>query len=259
MKRVIIYNIILVISSFSAFAIPDLTTMADSLYMCNDYHSAINAYEESITKYGASSEMYYNLGNAYYKSNNLGKAILNYERALKLDAGNDDVRYNLNYVKSKIIDNLPDNRNFLTRICDSIIYSISSNSWAYISFVIFVLLLISVASYIYFENVLIRKFGFFGAIILFIVLIGSITCSILSAVHSNNSIEAIILDEAVMLSTSPREPLSHAEEAVLLHEGTKVEIIDSLQTTNDTTCRMWYEVNINNDRAWIKSLSVEKI
>lgn len=259
MKRSIICNIILVISSFSAFAIPNLTTTADSLYMCNEFHSAISAYEESITKYGASSDIYYNLGNAYYKSDNIGKAILNYERALKLDAGNDDVIYNLNFVKSKIIDNLPDNRNFITRICDSIIYSINSNSWAYISLVIFVLLMLFIASYIYFEKVLIRKFGFFGAIILFIVLIGTISCSIISAVRSHNNNEAIILDAAVMLSTSPREPLSHAEEAVLLHEGAKVEIVDSLQTPNDTTCRLWYEVNINNDRAWIKSLSVEKI
>lgn len=259
MKRFITYCIVLIVSTLSTFAIPDLTSIADSLYMRNEYHSAISVYEESITKYGASSDMYYNLGNAYYKSDNLGKAILNYERALRLDAGNDDAMNNLNFVKTKIIDNLPDNRDFITRICDSIVFSVSSNSWAYISLVMLILLLIALACYIYFENVRIRKIGFFGSIILFLVLIGAITCSIISAVHSNNHNEAIILDESVMLSTSPREPLSHAEEAVLLHEGTKIEIVDSLQMPNDSTCRLWYEVKINKDRAWVKSISVEKI
>lgn len=259
MRRFIAYCIILVISGLAAFAMTDLANKADSLYMRNEFHSAISSYEEAIEKYGASSDMYYNLANAYYKSDKLGKAILNYERALKMDAGNDDAKYNLSFVSTKIIDNLPDNRNFITRVVDSIVYSISSNAWAYISLIILILLLVAIAGYMYIDKIIIRKIGFFGAIVLIAVLIGTISCSIISAVHSNNNNEAIILDESVMLSTSPREPLSHAEEAVLLHEGTKVEIVDSLQTPNDSTCRLWYEVVVNNNRAWIKSKSVEKI
>lgn len=259
MKRYITYCIILIATTLSAFAMPVSTNRADSLYMCNEYHLAIKTYEDAITKYGASSDMYYNLGNAYYKADNLGKAILNYERALKLDAGHDDAKYNLSFVKNKIVDKLPDNRNFITRVFDSVIYSISSNAWAYLSLVILVLLLVSIASYIYFERVYIRKIGFFGSIVLLVVLFGTISCSIVSAMHSCSNKDAIVLDEAVMLSTSPREPLSRAEEAILLHEGAKVEIIDSIQMPNDSICRLWYEVKVNNDRAWIKSLAVEKI
>ena len=259
MKRYILFYIVLAVSNFSLLAFPALTERADSLYMRNEYHSAIKAYEESIRDFGASSEIYYNLGNAYYKSENLGKAILNYERAIKLDAGNENAIHNLTFVNTKIFDKLPDNRNFITRICDSILYSISSNSWAYISFAFLILLLAAIGSYIYFEKILIRKIGFFSAIMLFVGFLISISCSILSAMHSLDNNYAIVLDEAVMLSTSPREPASHAEEAILLHEGAKVEIIDSIQTLNDSTCRMWYEVKVNNDRAWIKSLSIEKI
>lgn len=259
MKRFITYCITLIVSTLSALAMPVLADSADSLYMCNEYHLAIKTYEDAINKFGASSDMYYNLGNAYYKADNLGKAILNYERALKFDAGHDDAKYNLDFVNNKIVDNLPDNRNFITRVFDSIIYFVSSNSWAYLSIVILVLLLIAIACYIYFDKVYIRKMGFFSSIVLFLFLIGTITCSIVSAIHSCSNRYAIVLDEAVMLSTSPREPLSRAEEAILLHEGSKVEIIDSIQIPNDSICRLWYEVKINNDRAWIKSLAVEKI
>ena len=65
----------------------------DSAYMKNDFASAIQVYEALLTK-GEAADLYYNLGNSYYKSGDIAKAILNYERALLLQPGNGDIRAN---------------------------------------------------------------------------------------------------------------------------------------------------------------------
>ena len=75
----------------------------DSAYMRNDYASAIQIYE-SLLKKGEAAEIYYNLGNSYYKADDIAKAILNYERALLLQPGNADIRANLEIARSKTID-----------------------------------------------------------------------------------------------------------------------------------------------------------
>ena len=75
----------------------------DSAYMRNDYISAIQIYEALLGK-GEAADVYYNLGNSYYKAGDIAKAILNYERALLLQPGNSDIRANLEIARSKTID-----------------------------------------------------------------------------------------------------------------------------------------------------------
>jgi hypothetical protein len=71
---------------------------------------------------------------------------------------------------------------------------------------------------------------------------------------------AIIISPSALLSTSPREPKNRQEEAMLLHEGTKLEILDSISVQNDSTGLKWLDVQIdNNHRAWIKSSDIERI
>ena len=258
MKKIIFFLISLNIA-IPLFANDSIVSIADSLYLQKEYYSAIKLYEDAIEKSGASSDIYYNLGNAYYRSDNLGKAILNYERALRLNPGNDDAKFNLDFVKTKCIDKIPDNRNFITRLVDSIINLFSPNTWAYLSIIILALVITSIALYMYAKNIKVRKIGFFGGIVLAFMWFIMIGASIVSAINASDKSNAIIMDESTMLSVGPHSPQNHAEEAILLHEGTKVEILDSVQSQNETESTLWYEVEINGSRAWINSLSVERI
>ena len=105
-----------------------------------------------------------------------------------------------------------------------------------------------------------RKFGFFGGIVLLFATIISAILSVHGANISTTNRFAIIISPSSLLSTSPREPKDRTEEAMLLHEGTKVEILDSISAQNDTTGLKWFDVQVDNaHRAWIKSSDVERI
>ena len=119
-------------TEFSATKSADNVTKAqgDSAYMRNDYASAIQIYE-SLLKKGEAAEVYYNLGNSYYKADDIAKAILNYERALLLQPGNADIRANLEIARSKTIDkvvSVPDI--FFVAWVKSLTNCLSVDAWA---------------------------------------------------------------------------------------------------------------------------------
>lgn len=231
----------------------------DSSYVKNDYNKAIIYYEDAIKNEGVSSELLYNLGNAYYRAGDVGKAMLNYERALLMSPNDSDILANINFLRSNLIDKFPDNRSFISRIWDNMISIMSANSWAWVSFTVFVITLVLIASYLLASNIMIRKIGFFGGITGVFMFIFSVVIAFSSASRASNRNFAIVTDESVVLSTSPQTPVEIIEEAALLHEGSKIEILDSVVTPDDSTCRIWYNIKVNNNEAWIKSNSVEKI
>lgn len=126
-------------TEFSATKSVDNVTKAqgDSAYMRNDYASAIQIYE-SLLKKGEAAEVYYNLGNSYYKADDIAKAILNYERALLLQPGNADIRANLEIARSKMIDkvvSVPDI--FFVAWVKSLTNCLSVDAWAKLGIVFF--------------------------------------------------------------------------------------------------------------------------
>lgn len=259
MKRLLLF-VLLVNFSYVLIANNSILANADSLYLKKEYYSAIKYYEESLKKDGLSSDVYYNLGNAYYRSNMLGKSILNYERALRLDPENSDAKFNLEFVKSKLVDNnISDDRNFITRVFDSIINVLNTNTWAYISIVLLLLLLISIACYIYSNKIVIRKYGFFSGFIFLFLFCLTVLFSLLAANKVSNPQRAIVIDKSTMLSRKPETPKSRADEVFLLQEGVSIEILDSAQSQTDKECSMWYKTEINGSQLWIKSTSVERI
>lgn len=112
---------------------------ADSAYINNDFTNAAELYESILKNKGESADIYYNLGNSYYKMNNIAKAVLNYERALLLNPGNNDIRFNLELARSKTVDKvtLPSEMFFITWI-QSLINSMSEkdvlNRYCYLYF-----------------------------------------------------------------------------------------------------------------------------
>lgn len=254
-----IFLFLLVFFAFDSFSAENVIVNAEKAYNADQFIESAKLYEQAKED-GVSTELYYNLGNAYYKSGEIGKAVLNYERALLLDPSNSDAAYNLDFVNSKLVDKLESDENIIDSFIHNIVSITSPNGWAVIAIVTFILLLISAAIYIFSNDVLLKKIGFFGGIILLLLVVFTNLIAITESRNFSNREYAVITDDIVILSTSPRVPKSKTEEAFLLHEGAKIKILDSVQVKIDTISVMWFDVKADRThRAWIQKNQLERI
>lgn len=229
---------------------------ADSAYLSDKYEDAVRLYSQAIDELGPSAERYYNLGNAHYRLGNLGAAILNYERALRLDPNNNDIRENLDFVNSKTVDRIETQESFVGAMTDKVGRLMPPNAWSIIGIVFFVLTLIGAVIYFFGQGVMIRKVGFFGGglTLMLCVVINILAYREASKATADN--EAIVMVKSVNLSTTPRTPMNRSEEALLLHEGAKVYILTSITPGDET----WYDVMVDDShRAWIPASAIEII
>ncbi len=258
MKRL---AILLFISSLVLGASAATTAeQADSAYNREDYRGAIELYNKSIAEDGVSADIYYNLGNAHFRNDNNGKAILNYERALRLDPSHSDARTNLEYVKSKIADKPEDDTNVLLKMHTGIMSTMSANAWAYFALGLFILFLGAVGLYIFSAHVTYRKVGFFGGVTLLFVCayVVYMACDAAAIARSHES--AVVISPSTQLTSAPRGAKSGKDKVVTIHEGTRVEIIDSVATPDDPVSPKWYNVKLNNStKAWVRASDVERI
>lgn len=258
MKKVLLFIISLAaVLPISASA---LIQRADSAYANDDYSTAAALYLEAARTLGTSSTLFYNIGNTYYRLNQPGKAIVYYERALKLDPTNDDARANLAFVNSRIIDQPGDRGSVMSKIVDESVSAAHSNTWSIIALICFSLTLGAAAIYIFSSHVGLRKVSFFGGLTLLACTVACAVLASLAAGRATATDRAVVTAPSAQLSTSPRVPKDKSEQALLLHEGTLVEILDSVATPADTLNPLWLDVKIdNNTRAWISKNDVEII
>ena len=224
---------------------------ADEAYKKEDYQKAAQLYESVMAEKGVSSELYYNLGNCYYKLENISAAILNYERAYMLDPGDADIRANLALARGKTVDKVtPPSELFFVTWARNIMHLTSVDSWAVIGICAFVLMICGILVYAFMTNIRWRKAGFYSALVmLFVVVVAN-----LSAYNQQKSMEernsAVVVAPSVTAKSSPSES---STDLFLMHEGTKVEI-------SDMTMRGWYEVILEEGKVgWIPAESVEII
>ena len=253
-------SLILLISAFiyTVMATAATTDNADSAYNQKRYQDAIKIYEAQAQESGTSSDLYYNLGCAHYKMQNVPQAILYFERALVLDPSNADARANLQFVREKSQIEEYTSDSFLTDLFQSSVSQLSSNAWAIISAIVFVMLLLAIAAYIFMNSILCRKIGFFGAGILLVVFIATMAFAFYQRSVAVNHTDAIVMPQTATLSTAPHTP-SEKEVAFKLKGGTKVSIADSVVTAGKPVV-VWYKVeSAHHEPAWINSADVKKI
>ena len=136
-----IYITLLLLFFASTISANSLTHQADSAYTEDNFVEAISLYNKIIQEEGTSSLLYYNLGNSYFRSGKLGKAIVCYERSVILDPSNEDAITNLNFVRSQITDKPGDNGTWISNTINELITSTHANTWAVLALVSFILLL----------------------------------------------------------------------------------------------------------------------
>lgn len=232
---------------------------ADSAYNARDYETAVRLYHKSISDNGPSAIVYYNLGNAYYRIGKLGRAVIFYERALALDPSLKDARTNLDFVNTKILDKPEDDSSFLGNLHERIVASMSPDAWAWFSFGLFIAMLAALALYIFTGSVELRKIGFFGSIILFFVWVYFIICAWTASHRYDSHDIAVVITPTANLTTSPGAAAKD-DKVIPVHEGTRLEIIDSLSISSNGASGLWYDVKVNNStRAWVNASDIEKI
>ncbi len=258
MKSLFFTIIMLGGAMMSATASP--AASGDSLYNKEQFRDAAAMYERSLSEEGADADTYYNLGNAYFRTGQTGRAVVSYERALRLDPTHEDARTNLEFVNSRIADLPEDDSAFLSNLQQRVSNSLTANSWAWCALVLFALLMGAVAVYIFATGVRVRKFGFFGGIVLCILFVYTLSTALSSSAQARSHGWAVVIVPTTYLSSSPRPTSNSSDKLVAIHEGTKVEVIDSVSTPDDPSSPKWYNVKINNStKAWLRAVDVEKI
>ncbi len=254
-------TLLLLFAAFLYSAVAMATTAtdnADSAYSQKRYQDAIRIYESQAKEAGTSSDLFYNLGCAHYKMQDVPQAILCFERALVLDPSNHDARANLQFVreKEKIDDGTSDS--YVTDLVLTSVGKLSSDTWAIYAAITFVLLLLAIAAYIFMDSILCRKIGFFGAGVLLVVFVAAMACAFYQRSVATSHTNAIVMTQSATLSTAPHTP-SGKEVAYQLKGGTKVCIIDSVQTSGKPA-DIWFKVESPRQQpAWINATNIEKI
>lgn len=237
-----------------------LSAKADSAYNSKNYTEAADLYKTIIKEYGVSSDIYYNLGNTYFRMGKIAQSVLAYERALKIDPSNKDARINLDFVNTTLEDKPEDNSSILGKIHSEVIALMSPNAWAWTAFALFALIIGLIAIYLFLSNVTTRKVGFFGAMVLFIVLVYTTIVAYQSAAAIDNNDIAIVTTPSANLTPAPSDKTDKTDKIVPVHEGTRLVIIDSVNAASNDGAQLWYHVKVNNSTAaWIDASNVERI
>lgn len=223
---------------------------ADSAYVNQNYNQAIKDYEELLGK-GVSAELYYNLGNAYYRVDNITRAVLNYERALLLSPGDKDIRFNLQMARGKTIDKIvPESEMFFVTWYRSLVNIMSVDGWACTALVALGFVIVFSLLYLFSGRIVVRKVGFFGGLALIVVFLVSNIFAYQQKQVLINRTGAIIISTSVPVKSTPAK---NGTDLFILHEGTKVEITDN--SLND-----WKEIRIADGKeGWIETSQMEII
>lgn len=234
--------------SIMAFESQSVFDEANKLYSKTDFVGAAKLYEQIVNEGYGSKELYYNLGNAYYKQGKIGLTILNYEKALKLDPNDEDVKYNLKIARLKIQDKIEDiPQLFLTEWKQGFVNSIGETAWSWVCIICMLLFCVALALYNISRRIEIRQTSFWLALVFAVCFITTFFIARSSFKQLDEGKNAVVLASSVNVSSSPDET---GTRLFVLHEGTKVAVLQQ----NDT----WAEVKLaNGNTGWLNLQSIE--
>ncbi len=219
-------------------------------YQQGKISEAVDIYESILRNGYVSGPLYYNLGNAYYRAGNIPRAILNYERALRLMPNDDDLRHNLQLANLMITDKIePTPRLFLWDYFDAVKNAFALETVTWIAYAAFVLVIGCVCVVILGGTYQVRKLALWGsaASVLFMLLFVVLFFAKLKDVNRTN--EAVVTSNIVTVKNSPDQKSS---DAFVLHGGVKVQIVDQLSD--------WIKVRLADGKVgWMESKETERI
>lgn len=249
-KIILNFILILALSITIAKGNDELFRQANEEYKNKAWDKAITDYGKLLSSGQESAIVYYNLGNAWFKKNDLPNAILYYEKARKLNPGDADIQFNLSVVNARIVDKidvLPEL--FYKRWWKETRSFFTADGWAITALISLTLFFTLLTIYLVMRSSLLRKTAFFTALLVLLIFVLSMVFSSQSYNLIINQREAIVFDPAVPVKSSPDET---STDLFILHEGTKVKILDNVGD--------WYRVVIaSGSDGWVTSTSLKVI
>ena len=253
MKRVIILTALLlmsVVASVTAQTSTERWESGNKAYIEGDYNKAIEEYTAILDGGEYSMKLYYNLANAYFKAGAMGRAILYYNKALRIAPSQEDIRHNLALAEAQTKDRIaviPEF--FLNRWLRTMRNSMSCTAWSVLSLVWFGVLLAFGVLFLLASRVRWRKMGFYGALCAFVLFVATTSFAVSSRNDMLSHNEAIVMGTAISIKSSPDRS---ATDLFVLHEGTKVKVLTEVDE--------WVEVVIaDGKKGWTERKNIEEI
>ena len=236
--------------SFGLFAQSASLKDAEEAYNNGNFKESITQFENTIASEGFSDQIYYNLGNAYFKDKNYPTAILNYERALRVNPNFTDAKFNLQIAQQHIVDKIDViDHFFLTKAYNFFVDILSSNGWAICGIAFFIGFLVLIFVFLFSDKSSVRKIGFFGGLFLLLLSIFSNIAAYKQKKDLETHDYAVIFTPSVTVKSSPAES---GTELFVIHEGTKVKVRENLGT--------WSEIELaDGNVGWMPTSGLEII
>ena len=223
---------------------------ATTLYQKGDYTQAAAVYSSILKSGKESSALYYNLGNTYYKLNNVPESIYYYEKALQLDPENADAKNNLifaNQMKVDAITPLP--KTWVRQLSDGVVGLFSAHTWAVLSIIGVFAFVLSFLLYYFVERTALKRTFFTLMLVFLFFAVGSYTLAHFCHKQVSQTQYAILFDKTVRVFSDAN---AYSSEVMQLHEGTKVEIIEDAKD--------WVKIRlVNGKTGWTKVNSLRKL
>ena len=220
-------------------------------YSAGRWNDAAVAWEGIYDAGIRGSELYYNLASAYFKLGETGKAILFYERALKEDPSDKDVRYNLEFARGMTQDRIEDVPEFILKTwIKKATYLFSSDLWAVLSILFFAGALALLLLFLLGSSSGARRTGFFTGIAALLIAVFCFASASSQRADASRKDEAIVMRPVSSVKSSPSS--DSAKDLFILHEGTKVKILDEVD--------LWMNIELSDGRqGWIATKDIEII
>ena len=254
--------LVFLLSGTLAFSIPiraaeatvsdkQLWEEATAAYQEGRWSDAIAAYEAILATGRTAPELQYNLGNAWFKAGEPARAILCYERALKLDPSYDDARYNLEFAREQTQDRIDVVPEFIIeRWGRNACYLLDSDTWTVLFFVFGILFAGLLLTFLLSARTSWKRVGFYGGIVVLLLALLCLDFAHWQLADYRKADSAIVMRPVCSAKSSPSE--ASAKDLFVLHEGTKVKILDEVGG--------WKNIELSDGRTgWVPAADIEVI
>jgi len=252
MKKALYILIAFVIPSvcFGADDMPAVLAGANTAYARGRYDDAVKQYQQVISAGYQSVALYYNMGNASYKSGDVPSALLYYEKAHRLSPGDEDINFNIKFANLKTTDKIDEAPEFfITKWWRGFILGISANALGWLSVLLVLMASGGLILYFFTTSVTVKKISFYSAMLFFILGVFAVFIAVMQVNYFGAHREAIVFSSSVTVKSGP---VDKAGALFVIHDGTKVNVLDDNNG--------WLKIKLaNGSEGWIKSGDVKEI
>lgn len=243
----IVYLILLITQIFFA---QNNFEKGNSLYQKGKYEQAISAYEALLKTNEHSAELYFNLGNCYYKMNEVAPAIYNYEKALTLNPDDPEITNNLKFAQKLQIDEIKEIPEVgFSKMIHDFISVFHYNTWGWISVALAIIFLLLFIGYYFSPFAIYKRVFFIGMIVFILLLLISVSAAVSVKSRYDNEKPAIVFADIIEVKS---EPQKSSATAFMLHEGTKVFVLETMSN--------WKKIQLTDGaEGWIDKNAIKEV